>query len=296
MVNGVIIKSLSGFYYVKTECGVLTCKGAGKIKYSGLTPLVGDYVTVNENNIIISILKRKNSFIRPAVANIDMLVFVATNTKPVTDPFLIDRVSVIANHANCEFLLCINKCDLDDGEDIYNIYKGTDISTIKTSAQTGIGIETLKTYLSGKISAFTGNSGVGKSSLLNRLIPEACAETNSISEKLGRGKHTTRFVQLYSFDNNSFIADTPGYASFDIQMIDNIKKEELELLFPEFNKYIGMCRFPDCIHINEPNCSIKKAINDGNICQSRYDSYVKLCYYSQQKSVKKVSRICDSLK
>lgn len=276
MVNGLIIKSLSGFYYVKTSTGILTCRGSGKIKYSGLSPLVGDYVQVNEDNVIVSIDERKNSFIRPAVANVDMLVFVATSVKPVTDPFLIDRVSVIAKNSNCDFVICLNKTDLDCADTLYETYINSGFKVIKTSARTGFGIDKLLDTINGKISAFTGNSGVGKSSLLNRIIPDANVETDQISEKLGRGKHTTRYTELFCVNDTTYIADTPGYASFDIQMIDNIKKEELEYLFPEFEPFLGKCKFPDCRHMNEPDCALKSAVYSNLICQSRYESYIKL--------------------
>lgn len=276
MNNGIIVKALSGFYYVKADDNVYECKAKGKFKFNGQSPLVGDKVTFSDDRIITAIEPRKNSFIRPAVANIDCMVFIASNTKPITDPFLIDRVSVIANSNDCELVVCINKTDIDQGEELFHIYSAAGFKTISTSAVTNEGIDELKQYLHGKISAFTGNSGVGKSSILNSIIPGANILTDDISEKLGRGKHTTRHVEFYMMDENSYIADTPGFASFDIEMMNDITEEELPSLFYDFEPYLGNCKFLDCHHINEPSCGIKRAVEQTFIASTRYDSYVKL--------------------
>ena len=282
MINGVIVKALSGFYYVRTQTDdeLLECKARGKFRLDGTSPLVGDKVEcsldANGKGRIDNVEPRQNWFIRPAVANIDTLVFVAANTNPVTDPFLIDRVSVIAAEAECELVVCVNKTDIDAADELYGIFTAAGFPVVRTSAVSGEGMDELKRLLCGKISAFTGNSGVGKSSILNALIPGANIQTAEVSERLGRGKHTTRHVELYELQKDSYIADTPGFASFEIEMMRTIPKENLQFDFPEFNKYIGSCRFNDCAHLKEPGCAITQAVADGKIGQSRYRSYAKL--------------------
>ena len=242
-MEGTIIKALSGFYYVSCGENVYECKARGRFRLDGTSPLVGDKVCFATDSsgkgFIEKVYDRKNSFIRPAVANIDALVFVAANTNPITDPFLIDRVSVIAEEACCELIVCINKVDIDPADELYAIYTGSGFTTRRTSAATGEGIPELRAVLDGKICAFTGNSGVGKSSLLNSISPEFNIEVAAVSNKLGRGKHTTRHVELYNIGDATFIADTPGFASFDIKMMQNIEKQELQHDFREFKKYIG---------------------------------------------------------
>ena len=280
MIEGIIIKALSGFYYVETDSGVISCKARGKFRLDGTSPLVGDRVRLqmdkDGSGRIDAVCARKNFFIRPAVANIDALVFFAANVNPITDPFLIDRVAVIAHEANCELIVCVNKIDLDKGDDLYGIYTAAGYRVIRTSAETGEGTDELREAMKGKVCAFTGNSGVGKSSILNVLLPDAAIPTDAVSEHLGRGKHTTRHVELYPLGEDTFVADTPGFASFEIQMMQAITKEQLQYDFPEFSPYIGHCRFLDCAHIREPDCAVRKALEEGKIGQSRYSSYVRL--------------------
>lgn len=280
MAKGVIIKALSGFYYVQTERGLIACRARGRFRSDGTSPLVGDRVSVliesSGKGRVESVDKRRNFFVRPAVANVDAIVFAAANTNPVTDPFLIDRVSAIAGAAGCELIVCINKTDLDPARELYEIYSGAGFTVIRTSAETGEGIDELRKALQGKVSAFTGNSGVGKSSLINRLLPEAGIPTGEVSDRLGRGKHTTRHVELYALDAESFVADTPGFASFDIEMMQPIAKEELQHLFIEFEPYIGTCRFADCAHLKEPDCAVRRAVAEGKISEVRYKSYERL--------------------
>ena len=280
MVSGIIIKALSGFYYVQTEKGILECKARGRFRLDGTSPLVGDRVQcsldANGKGRIDKVEDRKNWFVRPAVANIDALVFVAANTNPVTDPFLIDRVSVIAAEAGCELVICVNKVDIDRGDRLYAIFSKAGFTVIRTSAETGEGVNALLEVLRGKVCAFTGNSGVGKSSILNVLLPGLHIETGEVSEKLGRGRHTTRHVELYALGENTYIADTPGFASFDIEMMQTISKEQLQYDFIEFAPYIGSCRFNDCAHLKEPGCAVTAALAEGKIGKSRYSSYVKL--------------------
>ena len=287
MTEGIIIKALSGFYYVETELGVLECRARWRFRLDGTSPLVGDRVLcspeANGKGRIDSVRERRNWFIRPAVANVDTLVFVAANTNPVTDPFLADRISVIAAEADCEFVLCINKTDIDTAEELYDIFTRAGFDVIRTSAETGEGIESLREALRGQVCAFTGNSGVGKSSVLNALLPGANIETGAVSERLGRGKHTTRHVQLYELGNGTYIADTPGFASLDVEMLCEISKENIQHCFIEFAPYIGKCRFNDCAHLKEPGCAVRQAVDDGEITASRYRSYQRLYEIAAQR-------------
>ena len=280
MVSGIIIKALSGFYYVKTDEGLLECKARGRFRLDGTSPLVGDRVQcsldANGKGRIDKVEDRKNWFVRPAVANIDALVFMAANTNPVTDPFLIDRVSVIAAEAGCELVICINKVDIDSGDRLYDIFSRAGFPVIRTSAATGEGVAELLDVLRGKVCAFTGNSGVGKSSILNVLLPGIHIETGEVSEKLGRGRHTTRHVELYEPEEDTYIADTPGFASFDIEMMQTIDKEQLQYDFIEFAPYLGSCRFNDCAHLKEPGCAVTAALAEGKIGESRYSAYARL--------------------
>lgn len=286
MTDGVIVKALSGFYYVETEGKLLECKARGKFRLDGTSPLVGDRVScsldANGKGRIDHVEPRRNWFIRPAVANVDMLVFVAANTNPVTDPFLIDRVSVIAAEADCEFAICVNKTDIDAGDELFDVFTAAGFHVIRTSAVTGEGMDELRGLLCGKISAFTGNSGVGKSSILNALIPGANIQTAEVSERLGRGKHTTRHVELYALGEDTFVADTPGFASFEVDMVDPISCENLQYAFREFRPYIGQCRFRDCAHLKEPGCAVLAAVAAGRIAPERHESYARLYALSAQ--------------
>lgn len=286
MVNGVISKALSGFYYVTTGDGVLECKARGRFRIDGTSPLVGDkvrcYIDANGKGRIDKVEPRRNYFVRPAVANIDAMVFIAANTNPVTDPFLVDRVSVIAADAGCQLILCINKIDRNRGDELYKIFSTAGFTVVRTSAESGEGIDDLRSAIAGKICAFTGNSGVGKSSILNRLLPGAAIPTGVVSEKLGRGKHTTRHVELYAIGGDTYVADTPGFASFDVEMMTPIAKEQLQYDFIEFEPYLGKCRFNDCAHLKEPGCAVTAALIKGDIMPSRYRSYERLYELSAQ--------------
>ena len=278
-MQGVIIKALSGFYYVKTESGTVECRARGRFRLDGSSPLVGDRVEIsldaNGKGRVDKLLPRKNFFIRPAVANIDLLIAVASEVNPVTDPFLIDRVTAFAEHMGCEVLICINKSDAARVSRLRDIYATSGYRVIETSAVTGEGVEELRGCISGKVCAFSGNSGVGKSSLLNALEPGLGLETGVVSEKLGRGRHTTRHVEIFPA-GGAFVADTPGFASFDMEQLPPIPKEELQFCFPEFGPYIGKCRFDDCAHLKEPGCAVREAMDEGKINASRHLSYARL--------------------
>ena len=283
MVQGVIIKALSGFYYVAAGDQIVECKARGRFRYDGCSPLVGDRVEVSFDahgkGRIDTVLPRRNAFIRPAVANIDQLIMIAANVNPVTDPFLIDRVVAIAENADCEPVVCLNKCDLDPADHLYAIYRSIGFRVLRTSAATGLGVDELRDALRGKTSAFTGNSGVGKSSLLNALDASFGIATGAVSERLGRGKHTTRHVELYALGADTFVADTPGFASFEVDMVDPISCENLQYAFREFRPYIGQCRFRDCAHLKEPGCA---AVAAGKIAPERHESYARLYALSAQ--------------
>ena len=283
--TGRIVRSISGFYDVVLPTGTVTCQARGILRKEGMTPLTGDMVRVvmqRGKGMIQQVLPRKNSFIRPAVANVDALLIFAANVNPVTEPFLIDRVTAIAGNKGVESILCVNKTDLDQADSLRRIYSHAGFPVIATSAETGAGVEQLRQALQGKLTAFTGNSGVGKSSILNRLAPELQLETGEVSEKLGRGRHTTRHVELYRLGENTYVADTPGFSSFDTDQMELILKENLQYAFPDFGGYLGKCRFDDCSHRREPDCAVRAAVGAGEIEKSRYESYLKLYEKSSQ--------------
>ena len=285
-MEGRIIKALSGYYYVDTGAELVTCRARGKFRLDGTSPLVGDRVRLDVSSdgtgSVREILPRRNYFIRPAVANIDLMVMLAAAVNPVTDPFLIDRVSALAAHHSCDFLLCINKADLNSGDELFSIYSASGIPVLRTSAVTGEGLPELSERLAGRVCAFTGNSGVGKSSLLNALSPELSLLTGEVSQKLGRGRHTTRHIELYSLGADTFVADTPGFSAFDTERMELVHKEQLQYAFPEFTPYLGHCQFPDCAHRKEPGCAVRKALAEGKIGQTRYDSYERLYELASQ--------------
>ena len=288
MIRGRIEKALSGFYYVNTGAETLQCRARGKFRREGLSPLVGDWVQVRElgggEGFVEAGEPRRNAFDRPAAANIDQLVIIASAALPVTDPYLIDRISAIAALKDCRVLLCLNKCDLDPAEELYGIYSGSAIRVLRVSAVTGQGIDELRRELAGKLSAFTGNSGVGKSSILNALDPRFSLAVGEVSKALGRGRHTTRHVELYSLGDDTFVMDTPGFSSFDTDEMDVILKENLQYAFADFGAYLGKCRFDDCTHRREPGCAVREACGEGKIEKTRYESYLKL--YEKASQIK----------
>ena len=276
---GRIVRSLSGFYDVQTPEGVITCRGRGHLRRGDETPLTGDMVEITVERgkgMVERILPRKNCFVRPAVANVDALVVFAANVNPVTEPFLIDRVAAIAGDQGVDVWICVNKCDLDPGLDLTKIYRNAGFTVFQTSAETGEGVQQLGEMLKGKLVAFTGNSGVGKSSVLNRLCPELSLATGEVSEKLGRGRHTTRHVELYKLAEDTYVADTPGFSSFDTDQMEIILKENLQYAFPDFGPYVGCCQFRDCTHRKEPGCAVRSALDEGRLEPTRYDSYLRL--------------------
>ena len=277
--TGRIIRSISGFYDVQVGDRVITCRARGILRKVGSSPLTGDMAEISVENgkgMVDRLLPRRNSFVRPAVANVDALVIFAANVNPITEPFLIDRVAAIAGDQGVEVILCVNKTDLDPAEDLVRIYTHAGFTVIPTSAETGAGVEKLREKLRGKLAAFTGNSGVGKSSILNRLAPGLALATGEVSEKLGRGRHTTRHVELFCLEEDTFVVDTPGFSSFDTDQMDVILKENLQYAFPDFGHYIGGCQFHDCSHRKEPGCAVRAAVEAGDLEKTRYDSYLRL--------------------
>lgn len=280
MAEGRIQKALSGFYYVDTGSETLTCRARGKFRKEGVSPLVGDRVTVRElgsgEGFVEEILPRRNAFSRPAVANIDQLVVIASAAIPKTDPFLIDRVAAIAALKNCEVLILLNKCDLDPAEELYQIYTAAGFPTLRVSAETGEGLEELKPLINGKLSAFTGNSGVGKSSILNALDPNFNLKTGEISTALGRGRHTTRHVELFRIGCGAEVVDSPGFSSFETEELNLELKHHLPETFREFAPYLDGCRFVGCSHTKEKGCAVLAALKAGDIQPSRHKSYLRL--------------------
>lgn len=286
-MTGTIMKALSGFYYVDVgaEQEPITCRGRGKLRHQKITPLVGDHVaiTVTEDGtgMVDEVLPRANQFQRPMVANMDQLVILASGAIPVTDPFLIDRMVALAEYKGCQPIICFNKCDLEPATQLVELYQRAGFRSFAISAQTGEGLEQLLGALDGKISAFTGNSGVGKSSVLNALCPQFALKVGQVSEKLGRGRHTTRHVELFRV-GGGLVADTPGFSAFDVEQMELIPKEELANTFREFRPYLEQCRFVGCAHVKERGCAVREAVDSGAIAPSRYQSYVRL--YDQVKS------------
>ena len=279
-MEGIIMKALSGFYYVDDGQTVTTCRGRGKLRHQKVTPLVGDRVEFTPlgdgSGSLDRILPRKNQFYRPAVANIDQLVIIASGAIPKTDPFLIDRVAAIAALKDCGVMVLLNKCDLDCADALYAIYAAAGFPTLRVSAETGEGIEELKPLIAGKLSAFTGNSGVGKSSILNALDPAFQLQVGDVSQALGRGRHTTRHVELFHLSCGADVVDSPGFSSFETDELNLELKHRLPETFVEFRPYLDQCRFVGCSHTKEKGCAVLEAVRAGKIQRSRHASYVRL--------------------
>lgn len=286
-ISGRIMKALSGFYYVQTEQGLVECKARGRFRKEHITPLVGDWVDITieqGKGMVEEIHPRRNSFVRPAVANLDLLVLMVSQVIPVTEPFLIDRVTAIAGNQNVPVVICVNKSDMQSQGRLADIYQRAGYDVVVTSAVTGQGVDTLRQLICGKVVAFTGNSGVGKSSILNCLAPELAIQTGEVSQKLGRGRHTTRHIELFALEDGTFVADTPGFSSFDTDQMEVVLKENLQYAFPDFAPYLGQCQFHDCAHRKEPGCAVTQALREGKIEPTRYESYEKL--YDKAKEIK----------
>ena len=280
-MQGHIIKGYSGFYYVARENNIYECSLRGKNRKSKSDFLPGDIVefeAINEEKGVIErVLERKNQLIRPAIANVEQIVIVTSAKDPQPDLMFVDRMSVIALYNKLEPIVCFSKGDLlneAEKQSLLDIYKNSGFTVIFTSVINGEGIDELKRLLQGKISVFAGNSGVGKSSLVNRVTNQDFSQIGEISAKLKRGKHTTRHVELFALDEEGFIADTPGFSALSLP--EGIKREQLGRFFPDFMEYLEKCRFNTCLHNSEPDCAVKEAVHLGFIAQSRYENYLIL--------------------
>ena len=277
--QGVVIKGIGGNYDVACEGEILRCRASAKIKHQKNLLAAGEYVELrltDDGGYITERLPRRNGLIRPAIANIDQLVILCSQAPPVTDPYLIDKVTVVALYQGIQPIILLNKSDLPESGDLYEAYQKAGFPVVRASAVTGEGIEEIADLLAGKISAFTGNSAIGKSSILNRIDSRFGLQVGDMSEKIARGRHTTRHVELFRLDNGGFVADTPGFSTFDAVRMEKLTKENLQQYFPEIDRFFAQCRFTDCKHIKEPGCVVREAVERGEIARSRYESYCML--------------------
>lgn len=287
-MEGLIIKAISGFYYVETaDKAVIECKARGKFKNYNQSLLVGDRVGITldgEKGVVDAVLPRRNILNRPPVANIDKLFIISSSVIPSPNTLLIDRMTALCAYKNIEPVIVFNKNDLEDVTDWCEIYCESGFKTIACSAKTGEGIEEIIRELKGNISAFTGNSGAGKSSLLNRIFPNLSLSTGDVSNKLGRGRHTTRHTELFPHSFDGYVADTPGFSSLEADKDDLEFKENLSSFFTDFDGYKYDCRFSDCNHTGEKGCAVCEAVKTGKIKQSRYKSYITI--FDELKDIK----------
>ena len=282
-----IVKGIGGFYYVKTADGIVECRAKGIFRRRGVTPVAGDRVRLEHEAgtaVIAEILPRKNVFVRPPVANVDQFFIVASTVQPVPSTLVIDKLSAIAVDRGAQPVLVITKGDLYGADTLAQCYSTAGFPVLCVNAATGEGLAPLRDMLAGKLSVFSGNSGVGKSTLLGALMPGRELETAEISQKLGRGRHTTREVVLYEA-HGGLVADTPGFASLDMARAAAIPKENLELAFPDIARLFGQCRFTGCSHLSEVGCAVREAVHRGEISRTRYESYAAL--YEQAKEQEK---------
>ena len=289
MREGLIVKGIGGFYYVKCEDGVYSCRARGKFRKDIKTPFVGDYVKIRlidgEEGYVEEIAERKNCLIRPPIANIDRLIVVASLKDPKPDTHFIDKLLVLCGFHRIEPVLCFNKADLDGDLSIPDVYRSIGYQVQVTSAKKNVGTEAFKTLICDGITAVAGFSGVGKSSLLNTVDETLRLQTGQVSEKLQRGKHTTRHVELYPLQNGGYLADTPGFSNLDI---DKVRAEELKQFYPEFAPYLEQCRFADCSHTKEAGCAVLEAAQSGQIAPFRLESY--RIFYDHLKQIKEWER------
>lgn len=271
-----ITKGIGGFYYVKTEHGIVECRARGIFRKRGITPVAGDNVTLSPDGTVIEeILPRKNVFVRPPIANLDVLFIVASTTQPVPSTLVLDQLASAAIYKNVQPVLVVTKGDLAAADMLAQAYAGSGLPLVQLHYETGEGLDEIRDFIAGRLCAFCGNSGVGKSTLLNALAPELRRETGQISQKLGRGRHTTREVEIFEICGGR-LADTPGFASLEAQKLCRIPKEELQHTFPEFEAYFGQCRFTGCSHRAETGCAVRAAVEAGKISKTRYASYLAM--------------------
>ena len=286
-MKGYIVKGIGGFYYVRTEEGVIECKPRGIFRKQKITPVAGDEVTLETENgaaVIAEIAPRKNVFVRPPVANLDVLFLVASTTQPTPSTLVLDKLSAIAVDKGVQPVIVCTKADLGEVEFLRSAYERSTLPFIAIRYDSGEGLDEVRQWISGRLCAFCGNSGVGKSTLLNTLLPQAERETSAISQKLGRGRHTTRHVELFELPQGGYVADTPGFSAVDLEKFQVILKDELAGCFREMRPYEGKCRFTGCSHTKEKGCAVLEAVQEGKIAPSRHQSYVAL--YEQAKNIK----------
>ncbi len=279
--HGRILSCVGGLYKVESSSGISVCKARGVFRKQGITPYAGDMAVFSEG-VIEEILPRKNSIIRPPLANLDVIFFVVSMCKPVPNYQLLDKFIAVARYKGIEPVLVLTKTDLKSDEEIKRVYEKAQLPVISIDYENPETINSVVKLMEGKISAFTGNTGVGKSTLLNHIAPDLQLSVGEISEKLGRGRHTTRQATLYPL-HGGYIADTPGFSTFETEQYAVIKKEELANCFPEFDEYRGQCRFADCAHVCEKGCCVLEALKEGKIEKSRHDSYKVMYEEAKQR-------------
>ena len=288
LTTGLIVKAISGFYYVETAEMLYECKARGSFRKKGLSPCVGDRVNISLSDdgkgTVEEILPRKNHIIRPPLANLDRLFIVSSVAEPLPNTVIIDKITAVAISKGIEPIIIFTKSDLAGCDELMGIYEKSGITALSYSVKTSEGKDRIISLLENKISAFTGNTGVGKSSLLNSLFPELDIATGEISRKLGRGRHTTRHSELYKI-HGGYVADTPGFSTVDIERYEIIELEKIQLCFPEFEEYIYDCKFTGCSHTVEKGCAVLQALADGKISKSRHESYKYM--YNEVKAIPK---------
>lgn len=287
-IEGLLLKAVGGLYTAETESGLFECKARGIFRKQNISPCVGDRVILTDIDgctaVVDKILPRKNNIIRPPLANLDCMIFVISTCEPAPNLTLLDKFLAIAEYKGIKGIIAVTKIDLQKNSSFADIYKNSGAELIEIDYENTDSYVKLYDLLSGKVSAFTGNTGVGKSTLLNHISSNLEIKTGEISKKLGRGRHTTRSVELYKLDNGGYIADTPGFSTFETQKYDIIRKEELSSCFPEFRDYEGKCRFPDCAHIKEKDCAVLEAVRNGQLAASRHNSYAEM--YEEARQIK----------
>ena len=281
--SGIIIKCLGGLYTVESPDGIFECKARGVFRARGISPAVGDSVTVS-GGVITEIGERRNYLIRPPLANLDQILFVVSTVSPAPNFLILDKFIAIAEYKGIEPVVVITKTDLGDGRAVREVYDSIGVKTVEIDYSDEESVQRVRELLNGKISAFTGNSGAGKSTLLNAVDPTLNIATGEISKKLGRGRHTTRHAELYKLTGSGYIADTPGFSTFETNRYDVIRKEELAGCFREFAEFTDSCRFRDCSHTCEKGCAVVEAVMAGKIPKIRHESYCTM--YEEAKQLK----------
>ena len=289
--QGLLLQGIGGFYYVESDGVVYECKARGSFRKTKQKPLAGDHVTIllEDGGVTVTeIHPRKNSLIRPPLANLDQLFLISSVCDPAPNLTVLDKMIAVAEDKGIDPLVVLTKNDLQDGNEVAEIYRNAGIPVLLVGTDRKDGIAEIRARLAGKISAFAGNTGVGKSTLLNRISTAFARETGEISQKLGRGRHTTRSVELLKLESGGYVADTPGFSTVDIERYDMVKKERLQYAFRGFEPYLGQCKFQSCNHVGEKGCAVCAAVTEGKIAPSRHESYVAM--FNEVKDIKEWQR------